>query len=356
MKVACQPLLLALREPAAMADFDAATWDRVVRHARAAGLLGRLGALAEPFRERLPVPIWRHMEAALGIARQQRRAVLRELRHLSDALARTEGPVLLVKGAAYVAADLPPAAGRLFSDVDILVPRAQLGATEAALMLGGWAVARQDDYDRKYYREWMHELPPMRHLRRDTWLDVHHNILPETARRKTQPSLILAAATALKDFPRLAVPCAEDQVLHSATHLFHEGEWQHGLRDLADLDALLRHHGAAPDFWPRLLQRARVLNLGRPLYYALRFCRRLLRTPVPEEVLRDCPERPSAPGRLVTDLLFLPAFATAHRECAGALAPLAVFLLYVRSHWLKMPLHLLLPHLLRKALKSEEAK
>lgn len=30
-----------------------------------------------------------------------------------------------------------------------------------------------------------------------------------------------------------------DIVLHSAAHLFHEGEWGSGLRDLVDLHALL---------------------------------------------------------------------------------------------------------------------
>ena len=39
-------LLQALREPAAMATFDASTWDFVVRQASSAGMLGRLGALA----------------------------------------------------------------------------------------------------------------------------------------------------------------------------------------------------------------------------------------------------------------------------------------------------------------------
>jgi hypothetical protein len=355
MKAACQPLLLALRNPAAMPDFSPETWDRVIRQARAAGLLGRLGALAQPYSERIPAAIRHHLEAAFGIAQQQRRAVHWELLHLGEALARTEGPVVLLKGAAYAAADLAPAAGRLFTDVDILVPRAQLGATEAALMLGGWAVSRHDDYDLKYYREWMHELPPMRHLRRDTWLDVHHNILPETARRKTQPSQVLACAIPLPGFPRFAIPCPEDQVLHSATHLFHEGEWQHGLRDLADLDALLRDYGRDPAFWPRLLARAKTLNLGRPLYYALRYARRLLHTPMPDSVLVDCPERPGGPARWMLDALFLPAFSTAHDECRDRLAPLATFILYVRSHWLKMPVHLLLPHLLRKAMKSEEA-
>ena len=42
----------ALREPSAMAAFDADTWDLVVRQASSAGLLGRLGALAAARRYR----------------------------------------------------------------------------------------------------------------------------------------------------------------------------------------------------------------------------------------------------------------------------------------------------------------
>lgn len=353
MKPACDAFLLALREPEAMAEFGAATWDRVIRQARAAGLLGRLGALAAGFSMRLPVAVRRQLEAALGLAEQQRRAVHWELKHLGEALRRTEGPVVLLKGAAYAAADLAPAAGRIFTDIDLLVPRAQLGATESELMLAGWLTSPHDAYDLRYYREWMHELPPMRHLHRQTWLDVHHNILPETARRKTHPALILAASIPLPGFPRFSIPSPTDQVLHSATHLFHEGEWQHGLRDLVDLDALLRDYGANPAFWPALLARAETLNLGRPLYYALRYSRRLLHTPMPDSVVVECPERPGNLAKAIMDAQFLAAFATAHSECSGRLSRVAAFTLYVRAHALRMPVHLLIPHLLRKSFKPE---
>ncbi|MDP2432185.1 MAG: nucleotidyltransferase family protein [Pseudomonadota bacterium] len=354
MKPVCDDFLHALREPAVMAGFDAETWDRVVRQARAAGLLGRLGALASGFSEQLPAAVWRHLEAALTLAEQQRRAVHYELRHLGQSLENTEGPVVLLKGAAYAAADLPPAAGRIFTDIDLLVPRAQLGETESALMLDGWITSPHDAYDLRYYREWMHELPPMQHIRRQTWLDVHHNILPETARRKTRPALFLAASIPLPGFPRFSIPEPADQVLHSATHLFHEGEWQHGLRDLVDLDALLRAYGGDAAFWPHLLARAETLNLGRPLYYALRYARRLLRTPMPEYLEASCPERPGRLAAALLDTLFLPAFASAHAECRTPLSGPAALALYVRSHWLRMPAHLLVPHLLRKAFKTDE--
>ncbi len=354
MNHTCAAFLHALRDPDAMLAFDEATWDRVLRQARSAGLLGRLGALAFDFNARLPEAVRRHLLSARDLAEQQRRSVHWELLQLSRALKETHGPVVLLKGAAYAAANLPPAAGRIFSDIDLLVPRQQLAATESALKLAGWFSSAHDAYDLRYYREWMHELPPMRHIRRQTWLDVHHNILPETARRQTRPELILAASRPLAAFPRLSLPQPVDLVLHSATHLFHEGEWWHGLRDLVDLDALLRAYGTDAAFWSQLMSRASSLNLGRPLYYALRYARKLLQTPIPDSALANCPEQPGAVAARMMDALFLPAIASAHHDCRNMFTGTASFMLYVRSHWLRMPLHLLIPHLLRKALKKPD--
>ena len=344
-------LLQSLREPACMASHDDATWDLLLRQALTAGLLARLGALAREagIESELPEPVRRRMQAMLAVSDEQQRAVRWELALLSQDLAALPGPVLLLKGAAYVAGGLPPAPGRLFSDIDLLVHRDQLDQAEAALMLGGWTSAAGTAYDERYYRQWMHELPPMMHVRRQTNLDLHHNILPLTARIKTHSAPLLAAAHQVAEFPRFCVPSPADQVLHSATHLMHEGEWEHGLRDLVDLDSLLRLHGQQFGFWDTLLERARLLNLGRPLFYALAGCRQWLQTPIPDEVLGHCPHRP---GRLMQSsmrLLLRRALTAAHR---GSMAPgtrFAEFLLYIRSHYLRMPVHLLLPHLLIKA-------
>jgi hypothetical protein len=289
------------------------------------------------------------MQAMLTVAEQQQRAVRWELVQLTRDLADLEGPVILLKGAAYAAAGLPPAPGRLFSDIDLLVPRTQLDATEAALMLGGWVGSHHSEYDQRYYRRWMHELPPMMHIRRRTVLDVHHSLLPPSARLKTPPEPIIAAARPLAEFPRFSVPDMLDQVLHSATHLFHEGEWEHGLRDLVDLDALLRAGAGDSGYWDRLLGRAEQLNLGKPLFYGLRYCAHFLETPVPEGVIARCSGQPSAAAARLMDSLFIPAFATAHATCRVRTSGVASLALYVRSHWLRMPLHLLLPHLAYKA-------
>lgn len=355
MRLADAPLFATLRDPGRMATLAESDWDLLLRQARAAGLLGRLGALASQhgIAARIPRHVWRHMEAVLSIADRQRRAVLWEVRLLSRALAGTNVPVLLLKGAAYAAADLPPAAGRTFSDIDILVPKPALPEVEKRLFLAGWITTHNDAYDQRYYRQWMHELPPMTHIRRGTNLDVHHGILPETARIKTRPDLILAAARPLPGHPGIHIPCPADQVLHSATHLYHEGEWEHGLRDLSDLDCLLRAYRADAGFWSELTTRAQALNLAGPLGHALSHARVLLDTPVPEPVLRSLCRQGSL-RRALMDRMFLNGMACAHPSLRRPTTDFAQFLLYVRSHWLRMPMHLLIPHLLRKALVKAE--
>jgi hypothetical protein len=352
----CAPLLDVLRDPAHMATLDLKNWDLLLRQAGSAGLLSRIAMQAESLaiNAQAPASVRPHLTAARTLASKQRQAVRWEARRVARALAKLEGPVLLLKGAAYAIADLPPAAGRLFGDIDILVPRDQLGQTEGALMLAGWHTQKQDEYDQRYYRRWMHELPPMTHIRRGTVLDVHHNLLPETARIRTHAAPILEAAQALTDPAGLSIPTHTDLVLHSACHLFHEGEWGHGLRDLVDLDAMLRAFAAEAGFWPNLLARARILNLGRPLYYALDSCQRWLLTPIPEQIIAECPSPPPTWQRPLMRMLFDAGLASAHYRCQGHLSHLAKFVLYVRGHYLRMPWRLLIPHLLHQAKRSEK--
>ncbi|MGK4678352.1 nucleotidyltransferase family protein, partial [Salmonella enterica] len=84
----------------------------------------------------------------------------------------------------------------------------------------------------------------------------HHAILPETARTWPDPALLRAAAQPIPGSEGLWTLAPPDMVLHSAVHLFSEGETDHGLRDLLDLHRLLLHFGARPGFWEGLAARA----------------------------------------------------------------------------------------------------
>jgi hypothetical protein len=354
--VIAAPLLVrALREPALMAGLSIAEWDLLLRQALRANLTAALYYAAESHALLAQVPARprEHLEWAHTQARRHAQGVRFELREISRALDGLGLRPLLLKGAAYAAAQLPPAPGRLFSDIDIMVPKERLGEVEAALMMRGWAANHLDAYDQRYYREWMHELPPMEHVKRQSLIDVHHAILPETAAARPDPAALREAAVALGTEEGWQVLAPADMVLHSAVHLFYDGEFDHGLRDLLDIHRLLQHFGADPAFWRQLPGRARQLQLERPLFYALRHAARLLHTPVPEEVLAAL--RPAAPNRLLLalmDMLLGRALLPRHASCADGLTRAALFLLYVRGNWLRMPPLLLARHLFHKAFIS----
>jgi hypothetical protein len=184
---------------------------------------------------------------------------------------------------------------------------------------------------------------------------VHHAILPVTARLKPNSARLLAASRPIAGEDRLRVLCPADMVLHSATHLFYNEDLSHGLRDIADLDSLLRHFGGEPGFWEELPRRAVELDLARPLYYGLRYASHFLGTPVPAQARRgaDVGQPPGIARRLM-DALYDRALCPVSPSDAGALTPLSRRALYVRAHWLRMPPLLLAWHLSVKAVQREE--
>jgi len=329
-------------------------WETLIRHAREAKLLGTVEVrLAERNQlAEVPPAALAHLRAGRLLASAQDAAIRRELREIADALQGIDTKIVLLKGAAYLAAGLPCAAGRLFSDVDILVPKPDLPRVEASLMLAGYATTHHHPYDQRYYRTWMHELPPMQHVKRGTVIDVHHTIVPPTSGTRLNAAALFDAAIQLPNTPPYFVLAPADMVLHSATHLFNNEDMAHALRDLTDIDQLLRQFAQDSRFWTALAQRAGELDLWRPLYYALRCASGVLETPVPNDVIiratRKARDTPSS--RLTHRLL-------RHALRPSVINPATLWarrLLYIRGHWLKMPLPLLAWHLTIKAFRRKE--
>lgn len=355
MTAAGRRLLEVMRRPVEAERLPPPDWTPLLSVARSANMLGALGERVQRSGVSIPREVSRHLDGMAQLSRRQRESVRWETHLLADALNDLGIPVLLLKGAAYVMGGLPTRIGRIFGDIDILVPRSNLGDVELALMTRGWTSAKRSEYDQRYYREWMHELPPMVNVRRGTVLDIHHTILPLTSRHHPDPQKLIAASSALPGLSPLRIPSPHDLLIHSITHLFHEGELHNGLRDLFDIDGLIAHFSQTEEnFWPTLLERAEELELLSPLFLGLHFATRILDTPVPPSVLDDCRER-SAPSPFAVrmlEMLYDRGLQPMHPDCDTSLTGIARWLLYVRAHWLRMPPHLLSMHLSRKAWKS----
>ncbi len=342
MKPAAASVVQALREPATLSTLSPVGWSSLLAKARRLNLIGALaerclGAELQP-----PAAARRHLNGVLQVAERQRLSVAWEVAQLGVALQETGAPVLLLKGAAYVMGVHGLGRGRMFGDIDILVPRSALGTVEKALMLAGWVSAKTDEYDQRYYRQWMHELPPMTHIRRGTVLDVHHTILPLTARHAPDPASIIALGEPLADTPGVRVPCPEDLLVHSLTHLMHEGELHNGLRDLHDADEMARVFGADPQFWERLTRRAAGNDLAAPVGLGLALARRTFGAPVPDRVIAAL-----LPGGVPGWLW--PVYRRALAPSDGPVDALASLAVYARAHALRMPPPMLVRHLAIKA-------
>jgi len=326
-------LVRLLRDPAAAADVR--DWTSLIAVARAESLLGSLAFRLEG--APLPAEVDALLAAARADADTGRRQALWEAEMARRALAPLGLPVILLKGSAYAAAGLEASAGRSIGDLDILVPRSALADAERALLASGWEWVKEDPYDDLYYRRWMHELPPLIHRERDRMIDVHHTILPLTARPKPDAEALVSASVEVGPGLRALHPA--DMIVHAAAHLIADGDLAGGLRNLWDIDRLIRQLSQRGyEFTVELRERAWEHDLTPAVARALRLGRRLYGTPV-DPVLAG---RSRLSDRLfVRRLLARDGWGRPRRHALR-------FAFYVRSHALRMPPAMLARHLWTK--------
>ncbi len=327
-------MLLArgLRDPQSVLALDADGWNALIATARAEQLIGTLAHRVEG----LPVPraAARVLADARAAAEQGRIVALWEAEMARRALAEVDARVVLLKGTAFVAAGLSAGVGRTIGDLDILVPRDRIGDVEAALLIAGWEWVKPDPYDDFYYRRWMHELPPLIHRERDRMIDVHHTILPLTARITPDAAAMLVDSVALEN--GLRVPCHADLLCHAAAHLFADGDLAGGLRNLWDIHCLIADGGAEG-----VEERARRHGLGAAIARAGRLTHHLYGTPVPATW-----QRLAGADRLyLRRLLSRDGWGRRTRKATE-------FGFYLRGHLLRMPPAMLVRHLWTKFRKG----
>ncbi len=327
-------------------------WTGVLCAARAERLLASLAHRLDGLE--LPRDVHSILDAAKLDAEQGRVQALWEAEMARRALAGLDVPVVLLKGTAFVAAGMAAGQGRLIGDLDILVPRDRLDAVEAALLAAGWGWVKPDVYDDLYYRRWMHELPPLIHADRDRMIDVHHTILPLTARPTPDAAALIADSIVLANGLRILSP--EDMVVHAAAHLFADGDLAGGLRNLWDIRLLVDEVDPSA-----LDERAKLHGLLPEVERALRLCRHIFVAPAEGHPVKyylagtleagfarkSSDFAVSGPGLHRGDGLYAERLL-ARDGWGRPTRPLLRFAFYLRSHLIRMPLPLLFRHLWTK--------
>lgn len=332
---------------------DEAHWERLLRVARMSGLHARLAA-ANLDNAALSGPVRRHLLSSARVAAYRSQMLRAELFRLAP-LCHGDFPVIVLKGGAYVLQQRAMAVGRFVSDVDLLVPRQHLRTMEDRLLSAGWQTQKLDAYDERYYRDWSHETPPMRFPGRDLEVDLHHAITPVTGSLQFDPEILIHDSESVPGTP-FRVLSAEDQVLHACLHCFHDGDLELRVREVVDIDGLLRTFAEREGFWGRLVGRASQFGLERPLWYGLRYANAWLDCPVPSSVLTGVPS-PSSLTRGFMDALVPLAMLPSDPDFPAPFrVRVARTLMQTRYHLLRMPPHLLAPHLARKTLRRLQAR
>jgi hypothetical protein len=324
-------LLAGRREAAALAPRE---WDGVIGVARSEAMLPTLAHRLEGVD--LPptvAALFADQRAAAAVAQRQ---ALWEAEMARRALAPVGIEFVLLKGAAYAAAGMACAAGRQIGDLDILVLATDIRRAENALLNAGWEWVKSDPYDDFYYREHMHELPPLIHKSRDRMIDVHHTILPRTHR--ITPDALALVSDAVVSASGFAVLNPADMACHCAAHMLADGDLQGGLRNLWDFHLMTRDFAAADrGFWEQLDVRAQLHGLQDAVQCAARLSRDLYGAVLPEEWN----------GQDATDRWFRRRLL-ARDDWGRVTLPLLEQAFYIRSHWLRMPPTMLAQHLWTK--------
>lgn len=345
-------IIIALLRGDSPSQLTEQQWGAVVGLARQLGLLGTLYFILSRS------DVWPQLSERIqchflsGWQQAQRQKV--SLQWQAESLAKLNPestPFLLLKGAAYILADLPNSHGRIVSDIDVLVDKASLNDAEFWLFVHGFKASLKDDYDDYYYRQWMHELPPFYHPQSHITLDLHHNILPIVSKRYIEASALFDEAQSLEN--NINIPSLQDLFIHSAAHLFQDSVFHRALRDLYDMYHLHRLIVASEGGDVALFARAQQLGLADDVARALDLLESVFAVTLAEQT-----------RELVHTTLCHLRHWRWQKPCylRMLMQPVAVkrnskdkwaeWLLFSRSHLIKMPLGMLLKHSVVKSIKQ----
>lgn len=315
-------------------------WTMFLQQARQQGLTARFYYVLQRAQllEQVPLQVRQHGLSGARYAEKQQHSLYFELQQLEALFAVADYPCLLLKGAAYRVLALPVSFGRLFSDIDILVPAAQLRHVRDRLFFYGFREGEMTEYDRHYYLNWSHQNPPLQHYQRDTVIDLHHHIYPTASARTIDIAPLFTHAVPIAG-SAFKVPAAAHLFIHAAVHLFYQEETHKLVKDIIDLNDLLLEVQSRQQL-PFMLEQAEQMSVQSAVINACQVLAELFDNAAAQTCLHSCPHQ--RPQRLVCSLLL------GMLQGRTARAWLARQLWFVRGHSLKMRWQILIYHSVAK--------
>lgn len=342
-----EPLFFSVfSSPSQVETFSLAQWQSLLQQAYKASAVSRLYVRlnTEQLVDYIPEPLQWHFTSAFCRAEGCRRDFNYSLSKLVQHLSSVKTDICLLKGAAYAIDESNPVGkGRQFADIDLLVDRQYLNTVEQVLLWHGWHCEKETEYDDKYYRDWMHELPPMRHSELPVGLDLHHHLVPPTSKMHFEAGIFnsLLRPTDTKGMHLLTVP---GQMLHTSLHMLTNDDLSGLLKDLMDF-YILSEDIDRDRHYLDLIGLATTLNIEVHVKRAIRIVAHLFSITLPAEVQQLV--QPTSRLEGVVDRLYLNQIS--HQLLADPQTEsYSTFLLWCRAHWLKMPLPLLIKHTFSK--------
>jgi len=268
-------------------------WRLVQRSRGAGGQVGREEWAA------IPREVKESLRDDFGAAVLRANMAERQLAEAVGALVAAGVPVMVVKGAA-VAAFYPDRALRNYSDLDLLVPRAQVGQAEVALNGLGYRYMQPKDWALTHH----FHLPPMVRDGAPMAVEVHWR-LDDTRRVSRLPDDDLWSRAVSWSVEGQAVQRLEavDAVLHLCRHSVVQHRLRAGLASLCDVAQVTLEW--CPGEWEALVQRAVASKLRCAMYLILTLAEQVLGWTAPPAVLAALrpPNGEALPGNLAELLL-----------------------------------------------------
>lgn len=351
-KFSIQELSNFLRSPSLLSRLTLSEWADLILILRESKLLATLYhiLLRNNLFEQQDEYVKRHLNGAFVHADRQKSQVIYESLLLTELLNTIDVKPIFLKGANYTLRNSINSHGRIISDIDILVQKSQLVEVEALLKRNLWQSETLSDYDEKFYRKWAHEIPPLVHILRSTVLDVHHNLYMPISGRALNIELFELNSEFIEE--KYRVLSRADSVLHSILHLFLNEDFTNSFRDLFDIYCLINEYGDE-EFWQRLTWISSETNSDRELYYCITLLRQLFDYSVPENVYQNLKaEHENSFSRIFVGFILINALTPQHELLNNAKNRFARFVVFIRGHWIKMPLNILIFHLFVKSYKG----